>query len=152
MIMLVLRRLGLAVWMGVAILVASVVPAAAKASVDRIENVDSVLAVATPEDFPVASLMRAECAWVQRVELPDGSATESQACDLSDEPVMIPAFQGSPPTRAFHNSTGPCQWTSDYWLAKDGSVVFASSVSYVVTPSGEVHARSWYPAEPLVCE
>jgi hypothetical protein len=152
MIMLVLRRLGLAVWMGVAILVASVVPAAAKASVDRIENVDSVLAVATPEDFPVASLMRAECAWVQRVELPDGSATESQACDLSDEPVMIPEFQGSPPTRAFHNSTGPCQWTSDYWLAKDGSVVFASSVSYVVTPSGEVHARSWYPAEPLVCE
>jgi hypothetical protein len=94
---LVLRRLGLAVWMGVAILVASVVPAAAKASVDRIENVDSVLAVATPEDFPVASLMRAECAWVQRVELPDGSATESQACDLSDEPVMIPEFQGSPP-------------------------------------------------------
>ena len=150
--MLVLRRLGLAVWMGVAILVASVVPAAAKASVDRIENVDSVLAVATPEDFPVASLMRAECAWVQRVELPDGSATESQACNLSDEPVMIPEFQGSSPTRAFHNSTGPCQWTSDYWLAKDGSVVFASSVSYVVTPSGEVHARSWYPAEPLVCE
>jgi hypothetical protein len=105
--MTVSRRLGLAGWMGAAFLVASVVPAAAKASVDRIENVDSVLAVAIPEEFP--------------------------------------------PTRAFHNSTGPCLWTSDYWLAKDGTVVFASSV-YVVTPSGKVHARSWYPAEPLVCE
>ena len=150
--MIVSRRLGLAVGMGVALVVASVVPAAAEASVDRIENVDSVLAVAIPEDFPVGSLMRTECAWVQRVELPDGSATESQVCDLSDEPVMIPEFQGSPPTHAFHNSTGPCLWASDYWLAKDGTVVFASSVSYGVTPSGKVHARSWYPAEPLVCE
>ena len=90
--MIVSRRLGLAVGMGVALVVASVVPAAAEASVDRIENVDSVLAVAIPEDFPVGSLTRTECAWVQRVELPDGSATESQVCDLSDEPVMIPEF------------------------------------------------------------
>ena len=62
--MIVSRRLGLAVGMGVALVVASVVPAAAEASVDRIENVDSVLAVAIPEDFPVGSLMRTECAWV----------------------------------------------------------------------------------------
>ena len=70
--MIVSRRHGLAVGMGVALVVASVVPAAAEASVDRIENVDSVLAVAIPEDFPVGSLMRTECAWVQRMELPDG--------------------------------------------------------------------------------
>ena len=150
--MRVSRRLGLAVAIGVVLLVAGVAPATAQAPVDRIENVDTVLAVATPEEFPIASLMRAECAWVQRVELPDGSATESQVCDLSDEPVMIPEFQGSPPTRAFHFSGGPCEWASDYWLAKNGTVVFASSVSYVVTPSGKVHIRSRYPAEPLVCE
>jgi hypothetical protein len=150
--MKVWRSLAFAGGMAIALVVASVVPAAATASVDRIENVDTVLAVAFPEDFPVASLMRAECAWVQRVELPDGSATESMECDLSDEPVMIPEFQGSPPTRAFHHSGGACEWVSDYWFAKNGTIVFASSFAYVVTPSGKVHARSSYPAEPLVCE
>jgi hypothetical protein len=152
MIMNMLRKLGLAGGMALAFVAASVVPAAAEASVDRIEAVDTVLAVAFPDDFPIASLMRAECAWVQRVELPDGSATESMVCDLSDEPVMIPEFQGTPPTRAFHHSGGACVWLSDYWFAKDGTDVFASSFEYVVTPSGKVHARSSYPAEPLACE
>ncbi len=147
-----LRSLAFVGGVAAAITVASVVPAAADASVDRIRNVDTVLAVAFPDDFPTASLMRAECAWVQRVELPDGSSTENLSCDLSDEPVMVPEFQGSPPTRAFRHSGGPCEWLSEYWFAKNGTDVFASSFSYVVTPSGKVHARSTYPAEPLVCE
>jgi hypothetical protein len=152
MIMKFSRSVALASSMAFAFLVASVVPAAAEASVDRIESVDTVLAVALPDNFPIASLMRAECAWVQRVELPDGSATESMICELSDEPVMVPEFQGAPPTSAFQHSGGACEWISDYWFAKDGSFVLASSFAYVVTPSGKVHARSWYPAEPLVCE
>jgi hypothetical protein len=122
------------------------------ATIDRIENIETVLAVATPDNFPLGSLMRADCAWVQRVELPDGSSSETMVCDLSDEPVLIPEFQGSPPIRAFHNSGGACEWHSDYWFAKDGSDVLASSFEYVVTPSGKVHARSWYAADPIVCE
>ncbi len=146
------RSFGLAGVLAFAFGVMSVVPAAAGASVDRIENVDTVLAVASPDDFPIGSLMRAECAWVQRTERPDGSATELMVCDLSDEPVMIPEFQGSPPERVFRNSGGECDWFSDYWFAKDGTDVVAERYSYVVTPSGKVVARSWYPAEPLVCE
>jgi hypothetical protein len=126
--------------------------AAARASVDRIEDLDTVLAVAMPDDFPIASLMRATCTFVIRVERPDGSATETQICQLSDEPVMIPAFQGAPPDRAFRNAGGACIWQSDYWFAADGSTVMASSFRYVVTPSGRVRATSHYPAEPLVCE
>jgi hypothetical protein len=146
------KRLGFSGALALAFLAASVVPAAAEASVDRIESVDTVLAVALPDDFPIASLMRAECAWVQRVELPDGSASESMVCELTDEPVMIPEFQGVPPTTGFRHSGGACEWVSDYWFAKEGIDVFASSYAYVVTPSGKVHARSWYSAEPLVCE
>ena len=126
--------------------------AAARASVDRIRNIDTVLAVAMPEDFPIASLMRATCTFVIRVERPDGSATETEICQLSDEPVMIPAFQGTAPDRAFRNSGGACLWMSDYWFAAQGSTVFASSFRYVVTPSGRVRATSTYPADPLVCE
>jgi hypothetical protein len=143
----------IAAFAAVILCVAAASPAiAGGASVDRIENIETVLAVALPDDFPMGSLMRADCAWVQRVELPDGSARETQVCDLTNEPVMIPEFQGMPPERAFHNSGGPCQWHSDYWFAKEGSDVLASSFRYVVTPSGKVIAHSWYPAEPLVCE
>lgn len=142
-----------AAWASVILCVAAVSPVAAGgASVDRMENIETVLVVAFPENFPIASIMRADCAWVARVELPDGSSKETMVCDLSDEPVMILEFQGSSPERAFHNSGGPCEWFSDYWFAKDGSDVLASSYRYVVTPSGRVTAHSWYPAEPLVCE
>ena len=125
---------------------------AGRASVDRFEDVHSVLAVAMPDDFPIASLMRATCTFVMRVERPDGSATETQVCQLSDEPVMIPDFQGTAPDRAFRLSGGACAWTSDYWFTVDGSVVMASSFRYVVTPSGRIRATSTYPADPLVCE
>jgi hypothetical protein len=122
------------------------------AAAERIENVDSVVVVALPDDFPVGSISRATCDWVLRVERPDGSATEKLHCTLSDEPVMIPEFQGQAPDTAFQNSGGPCMWTSEWWFAHDGSIVLASSFRYVVTPSGEVIATSTYPAEPLACE
>ena len=119
---------------------------------EHIEDVDTVVIVAMPDNFPVASVMRAECAFVQRVEFPDGSARETQQCTLSDEPVMIPENQGSAPATAFHHRTGPCEWVSDYWYAKDGTTVYASSSRLVVTPAGTVYATSTYPAEPLVCD
>ena len=126
--------------------------AAGGASVDRLVNFETVLAVAMPEDFPVASLMRADCTSLIRIERPDGSATEIQNCQLTDRPVMIPALQGQPPSRAFVNVVPPCAWASDYWFYKAGLDVVAESVHYTVTPSGHVHAVSEYPAEPLVCE
>ena len=73
-------------------------------------------------------------------------------CQLTDNPVMIPEFQGSAPARAFHNGGGPCEWVSDYWFAKNVTDVFAASYSYIVTPSGHVTAHAEYPAVPLTCE
>jgi hypothetical protein len=133
------------------ILVATPVSSAEPATVDRIEDIDSVLAVRFEADFPVASLMRATCDWAQFVENPDGSGIETLHCTLSSEPVMIPEFQGSPPANAFTHGGGPCRWTSDYWFAKDESIVMAESFSYVVTPSGRVNITAEYPAEPLAC-
>jgi hypothetical protein len=148
-----MSRRSLAACVAVALSMIGAAPVAAgSATVDRIANVETVLAVALPDDFPVASLMRADCAWVQRVELPDGSSSETMQCDLSDEPVMTPLFQGAPPARAFRNGGGACEWVSDFWFARNGSEVMAARFEYVVTPSGKVHARSWYPAEPLACE
>ena len=132
---------------------ATAAPAAAGAArVDRLQDFETVLAVRMDADFPLASLMRADCTSLIRVQRPDGSATEIMDCRLSDRPVMIPAFQGAPPSAAFVHEGGPCLWHSDYWYNVDGSDVLASSVSYTVTPSGNVHARSEYPAVPLACE
>jgi hypothetical protein len=126
--------------------------AASSASVERVWNFETVLAVAMPDDFPVASLMRATCKRLIRIERPDGSASEIQDCQLSDEPVMIAEFQGAPPSQAFVNEAGPCVWSSDYWFTVAGTDVQAESLHYTVTPSGHVHARSDYPAEPLDCD
>jgi hypothetical protein len=120
--------------------------------VDRIENVDTVLAVRFEADFPIASLMRASCDWAHFVQRPDGSGIETLQCHISIEPVMIPEFQGETPEVAFVHDGGPCLWTSDYWLASDGSTVMASAFAYVVTPSGHVSITAHYPAEPLACE
>lgn len=122
------------------------------ASTDRVGPFGSVVAVAMPEDFPAGSLMRAECSFVQRVERPDGSAKETQVCDLTTEPaLMIPENQGVPPNRTFIDAGGECTWTSDYWWNKNESEVLADSFRVVVTPSGKVHATSTYPATPLDC-
>ena len=126
--------------------------AAAGGSVDSIRDFDSVVAVARSADFPIASLMRAHCTVVVRVERPDGSARETQLCQLTDDPVMIPEFQGTPPTQAFIDEPGACVWSSDYWAYKNGTDVPASSIRIVVTPSGHVMATSTYPAQPLDCE
>jgi hypothetical protein len=145
------KRVGL---MTIALLLGTALAAptvAGKASTDRIEDFRTVLAVSFDENFPLASLMRADCAFVQRVEQPDGSARETMSCDLSDEPVMIPAFQGVPPDTAVIYGGGACIWASDYWGNKAGLEVYADSFRVVVTPAGKVHASSAYPAQPLDC-
>lgn len=145
------RRLALmigVVALGTALLAPTV---AGKASTDRIEDFDTVLAVSFDENFPLASLMRADCAFVQRVERPDGSARETMSCELSSEPVMIPAFQGVPPDEAVIYGGGPCIWFSDYWWNKAGLEVYAESFRVVVTPAGKVHTTTTYPAQPLDC-
>ena len=119
---------------------------------DRIEGVGTVLAVRMDDDFPIGSLMRADCDVVQFVQKPDGSGVESLRCQLSAAPVMIPAFQGHIPDWGFTLSGGPCLWTSDYWFGRDESIVMASSFHYAVTPSGRVNAVAYYPAVPLACE
>lgn len=134
---------------------AALVPATAvagSATVDRLENFGTVLATAMPADFPVASLMRADCSSLLRIERPDGSASEVMDCQLSQEPVMIPAFQGTPPSRAFVLEGGACMWISDYFANTTGEIVLASTFRYTVTPSGHVHARAEFPAAPISCE
>lgn len=136
-----------------ALMIATAAPVAANgASVERLANIQTVLAVRLDADFPLASLMRATCTSLIRVERPDGSSVEIQDCQLSNEPVMIPAFQGVPPTQAFLLEDGPCAWHSDYWFAVAGLDVLAEEVRLTVTPSGHVHVRSEYPAAPLACE
>jgi hypothetical protein len=125
---------------------------ATPATVDRAEAIDTVLAVRSDDDFPLASLMRATCNRSQFLTRPDGTGVETMRCTLSSAPVMIPEFQGSTPARAFKLRGGPCVWTSDYWFAKNGSIVLAERFSYTVTPSGRVNVKAEYPAEPLVCE
>jgi hypothetical protein len=122
------------------------------ASVDRVEDIDTVVIVAMPADFPIGSVMRADCDFVQRVEFTDGAARETQQCTLSDDPVMVPENQGVAPAVAFRHHQGPCEWMSDYWYAVDESTVYAESARLVVTPGGTVFATSVYPAEPLDCE
>lgn len=128
-------------------------PVAAASSVQRLTNVPTVVAVAFPDNFPVASLMRANCAWLQRVEKPDGSAAETMSCRLTtDPPLMRPENQGQPPKSALVNAGGACIWTSDYWWTVADVPVYASSFRIVVTPAGVVNVTASYPAEPLVCE
>ena len=135
-----------------ALMVGSAAPVAASGgSVERVANIETVLAVRMDSDFPVGSLMRATCTSLIRVERPDGSSIEIQDCRLSDEPVMIPAFQGAPPSEAFLLEDGPCAWHSDYWFTVAGLDVLAEHVRLTVTPSGHVHVTSEYPPVPLAC-
>ena len=147
------KRVPMLIVLGVALAAAATAPVSAtSAGVERLSNIPTVLAVRMEADFPIASLMRATCTSLIRVQRPDGSATEIQDCQLSDEPVMVPAFQGVPPKAAFLLESGPCLWHSDYWFAVAGLDVMASSARITVTPSGHVHVKSEYPAVPLACE
>ena len=136
-----------------ALLTVTVAPATARGAwVDRIDNVDTDLAVRFDDDFPLASLMRAKCDYAQFVMQPTGAGVETLRCSLSHEPVMIPAFQGQRPSTAFTFRAGPCTWVSDYWFSRDGSEVYAESVHYVITPRGDVNVKARYAAEPSACE
>lgn len=138
---------------GLFLALAIAAPAAAGGTtVDRLEGVETVVVVAMPDNFPIASISRADCAVAQLVTHPDGSARETLHCQLSDTPVMIPEFQGHAPDRTFHNTAGPCEWVSDYWFYKTGEIVYAAAMDYVVTPSGKLNVVADYPAERLVCE
>jgi hypothetical protein len=146
------RLLGvLALVVGLVAVLVAPVAAADGAWVDRIEDVDTVLAVRRDADFPIASLMRASCDEVRFVQAANGSGIETLRCRLSDEPVMIPEFQGVPPTTAFTLRGGSCEWISDYWFARDGSIVFATSVHYVITAGGSVNVTATYAADAPAC-
>ena len=119
--------------------------------VDRVEGFQTVVAVAPIEGPPIGALMRADCSFAQLVQRPDGSSREILECRLSDEPVNVPEFQGTPPATAFTDSGGPCIWQSDYWAAKEGSTVYAESFEVTVTPSGRVTGKADYPETPLDC-
>jgi hypothetical protein len=113
-------------------------------------TVVSVVSADTP-DFPMASLMNADCAFAMWVPEEDGSAKEWLACTLSDEPLQPPEQQGVPPTEVISDSGGECIWRSDYWYETDRSQVVASAYGLTVTPDGQVFGWSTYPAEPLEC-
>ena len=120
---------------------------AAGATTDRIDGpFETVVATGHADNEIGVGLMFAECDFVQRVELPDGSAIETQHCSLTG-PFFV--FPGTIPTKAFNDSGDACVWMSDYWLQTDGSMVFASSFRQTVTPSGQVSATTMYPAEPI---
>jgi hypothetical protein len=147
-------RILVSVASGVLLLVTLPGAVLAQGEVDVVQNVDSVVAVVDPSatpGFPAGSLMRAVCGPVVNVAAEDGSSQQLQTCSLSDEPVMIPENQGTPPEATVAISGGECEWTSDYWFAKDESIVMASAFEIVITPSGRVFAWSEYPAEPLDC-
>ena len=146
------KRVAMSIVLGVVAMSVAGPVAAGSANIDRLSNIDSVLAVRMDADFPIASLMRADCSSLIRVERPDGSATEILDCHLTNRPVMIPEFQGVAPSQAFVLKGGPCQWHSEYWFNTAGLDVLAASFQYTVTPSGHVHAISEYPAVPLTCE
>ena len=135
-----------------ALMVATAAPVAANgASVERLANIQTVLAVRMDADFPLASLMRATCTSLIRIERPDGSSTEIQDCHLSDEPVIYPAFQARRPP-GFILEAGRACGTPTTGSPFAGLDVLAERVRLTVTPSGHVHATSEYPAVPLACD
>jgi hypothetical protein len=119
--------------------------------VDRVGPFTTVVPVAfnepTAENPDGVELMFAECDFVQRVERPDGSATETQQCQLT-EPFF--AFPGSPPEKALTNTSGECTWFSDYLLttAPEAEPVTAERARLTVTPSGNVNVTTHYPPAP----
>lgn len=123
--------------------------AADGATVDRLEGpFDTVVPVAFADNPAGVELMFAECAFVHRVERPDGSAVETQTCDLTG-PFFV--FPGTPPDSAFNPPSGPCLWFSDYWSLTTGEDVWAETIKLTVTPSGKVNVTTTYPADALQC-
>lgn len=147
-------RVSRSVFASCLLVVVGAAPAAAQGP-EVIEDVGIVVAVvdpATTPDFPSGSMMRADCPAVVWTPGEDGSGTEWIACQLSDEPVMVPERQGSPPAETVSYGGGACTWISDYLTSTEGEDVFAEAFEVVVTASGRVFAWSSYPSEPLDCE
>lgn len=129
---------------------AAVPAVAGGATVDRIEGpFETVVPVADADNPEGVELMFAECQFTQWRQLPDGTAKETQQCQLT-EPFFV--FPGSVPDTAYNNFDGPCKAASDYWLLTDGSLVIANSGHFTVTPSGQVHVTLTFPADPLTLE
>ena len=124
------------------------------ANVDYVLDFPTVVSVvpADTPDFPLASLMNADCAFAMWIPEEDGSATEWLACTLSDEPLQPADQQGVPPDETLIDNGGECVWRSDYWYESDRSQVIASAYGLTITPDGRVFGWSEYPAEPLDCE
>jgi len=120
------------------------------ATTDRIDGPFVSVVPTAHADTPIGvELMFAECGVLQRVEHPDGSAHETQSCQLTG-PFFD--FPGTVPDKAFNDVAGECVWGSDYWRLTDSSTVIASSYHLTVTPSGSVHITSRYAADPLTVE
>jgi len=123
---------------------------ASGATTDRVEGPFVTVVATAFADNPIGvELMFAECDFVKRVELPDGSAKETQSCELTGPFVEFP---GTPPDQAFADKAGECVWASDYWTQTDGTTVIASSYRLTVAPSGQVQIRSTYAPDPLTLE
>ncbi len=110
----------------------------------------SVVGPGTP-DFPVASLMNADCAFALWISAEDGSAREWLACSLNDEPVEPSEYQGLAPAEMIIESGDECVWRSDYWYETDRTQVAASAYELTILPNGQVYGWSIYPADPLDC-
>ncbi len=120
---------------------------------DVVLDFDTVVSVVRPEnpDFPVASLMNADCAFALWVPADDGSAREWLACTLNETPMDVAEYQGVPPAETITETGGECIWRSDYWYQTDRRQIAASAYELTVTPGGQVFGWSDYPAEPLDC-
>jgi hypothetical protein len=138
--------------MVLALVTAGVGPAAAAtaggATTDQVRDIETAFFV----DNDQTMIANAVCKFVKRVEKPDGSAKETQNCDVTGL-VTFPGFSpiGGALPRAFVATIDGCEWVSDYFLNTDGSEVWAESGFSTVTPSGKVNITSFYPADPLVC-
>lgn len=120
---------------------------------DSIEDVNSVVAMAPGENFFGVLLAEMHCDKVKRVTYKDGSALETQTCDITGPfDGFGPEFAGGLPDRPFKDELGECIWVSDYLGNTTGEVVFANSYKSIATPSGKVHVTSRYSADPLTEE
>ena len=95
--------------------------------------------------------MRANSSSLIRIEQPDGSAIEIQDCLLSDEPVMITAFQGATPTAVVNERRPLCLVADDRFTV--AGTAFRRELPVHGDAFRPVHVRSESPRrEPLACE
>lgn len=151
-------RKSLIVAMVLALLTAGVGPAAA-ASRDTLQDFTSLVPVNT--NPPTAG--EVFCKELKRSEKKDGTAKETQQCELTgtfyvidydlNEFVLCAEAECGPPEGKFNMTGGPCEWWSDYWYLQEESVdVLADGWELSISKKGKVHATSTYPAVPIDCD